>query len=88
MATVRVFASSIGGQFIDAGQMVTFDLSQPLDDAYWGLSAVPTGSNNSLDIIRKFIDTDPSGVRRLHYVVPNNTNPGTTFTRGAIRVPE
>jgi hypothetical protein len=88
MATVRVFIGTAGGQFLAGGQTLQFDFFQPLDDAYWELSVVPTGTNVNLEIIRKFIDADPGGVRRLHYVVRNNTNNGTFFTRGAIRAPE
>ncbi|SFT91813.1 hypothetical protein [Arthrobacter sp. ov118] len=88
MAGVRVFVSSPGAQFIGGGQTLVFSFFQPLDDAYWDISAVPTGSNNNIEILRKFIATDASGVRRLSYIVRNNTNNPTTFTRGAIRAPE
>jgi hypothetical protein len=88
MATVRVFVSTAGGQFLAGGQTLQFNFSQPLDDAYWDLSVVPTGTNVNLEMTRKFIDADAGGVRRFHYVVKNNTGNGTFFTRGAIRVPE
>jgi hypothetical protein len=88
MAGVRVFISSVGGQLIAGQTTSTFNFFQPLDDAYWDISAVPTGSNNNIEILRKFISTDAAGVRRLSYVVRNNTNNPTTFTRGAVRAPE
>jgi hypothetical protein len=88
VATVRALIATAGSQFIAGGQTLQFNFSQTLDDAYWALSVVPTGSNNSLEITRQFIDADAGGVRRLHYIVRNLTNNGTFFTRGAIRAPE
>jgi len=86
MATVRVFISST--QFIAGGQTLQFSFLQALDDAYWDLSVVPRGTNTDIDLLRTSVDSDAAGTRRLHYIVRNNTNNDTFFTRGAIRVPE
>lgn len=80
-----VFIST--GQFIAGGQVLTFTFSRNLDDAYWDLRIVPRGTNTGVEILRQFIDSDAAGVRRLHYVVRNNTGNDTFFTRGAVRIP-
>jgi hypothetical protein len=80
MATVSAFVATTSGQFLAGGQTLTFNFFQLLDDAYWALSVVPTGTNTSLEITRPFIDADAAGVRRLHYTVRNLTNNDTFFT--------
>ncbi len=88
MAEVRVFISSAGSQVINGGATATFEFFQPLDDAYWDLSVVPVAANRNIEILRIFVDSDASGVRRMHYVLRNNTSSATSFTRAAIRAPE
>jgi hypothetical protein len=80
-----VFIST--GQFIGGGQTLEFIFSRNIDDAYWDLRIVARGANTNVEIVRQFVASDGVGARRLHYVVRNNTGIGTSFTRGAVRIP-
>jgi hypothetical protein len=80
-----VFIST--NQFIGGGQTLEFIFSRTIDDVYWDLRIVGRGANTNVEILRQFVLGDGAGARRLHYVVRNNTGIGTSFTRGAVRIP-
>jgi hypothetical protein len=77
----------VGTNFIGGGQTATFTFFHDVDDAFWSISVVPQGTNNSVQIVNLWVDSDAGSTRRLHYTVQNNTANPTNFTRGAVRIP-
>lgn len=57
-----------------------------IDTSYWTHSLVANGSNNKVQIISSWVETDGSGTRTLHSVVQNNTGNGASFTIFVLRV--
>lgn len=80
----------IATDFIGGGQTLTFTLfgGGTVDDAFWDVSIVAQGTNNSVSLLGPTtVSSDASGTRSLTFVVQNNTNNNTNFTRAAVRIP-
>ncbi len=79
----------LASDFIGGGQTVTFILfgGGVVDDAFWDVSAVAQGTNNSVSLLGQTVSSDAGGTRSLFFTVQNNTFNDTFFTRGAVRIP-
>lgn len=80
----------IATDFIPASQTWTYTLfgGGVVDDAFWDISIVPQGTNNSVSLIGgPTVSSDAAGVRSMTFTVQNNSFNDTFFTRAAVRIP-
>jgi len=80
----------IATDFIGGGQTLIFTLfgGGVVDDNFWDVSIVVQGTNNSVSLPGPVtVSSDAAGTRSLTFVVQNNTNNDTFFTRAAVRTP-